>query len=113
MCTRPISTHHPLGSKFDVPAHARPGDAYTVNAAGGPNFSQTHCASYRQILDVSDWDRSVMTNVPGESAVPGDRHYGDLVNGWADGNYHQLPYSRKAVEAAAEERVLLVPAVAH
>ncbi len=102
--------HHPLGvPALDLPAHSRPGDAYTVNATGGPDYAQTHGASYREVLDVSDWDRSVMTNVPGESGVPGSAHYGDLIEGWADGRYHPLPYSRKAVEAATEERVMLIP----
>ncbi|MDQ2712519.1 MAG: penicillin acylase family protein [Acidobacteriota bacterium] len=102
--------HHPLGvPSLDLPPHARPGDGYTVNATGGPNYSQTHGASYREVLDLSDWDRSMMTNVPGESGVPGNRHYGDLIEGWADGQYHQMPYSRKAVEAAAEERLMLLP----
>jgi penicillin amidase len=40
-----------------------------------------------------------MTNVPGESGVPGNPHYGDLIKDWADGRYHQMPFSRKAVEA--------------
>ena len=102
---------HPLGvASWDLPARSRPGDAYTVNATGGPDYSQTHGASYREVLDLSNWDRSVMTNVPGESGVPGDAHYGDLREGWADGHYHPMPYSRKAVEAAAETRVMLMPA---
>jgi penicillin amidase len=102
---------HPLGAAtLELPAHSRPGDAYTVNATGGPKYSQAHGASYREVLDVSDWDRSVMTNVPGESGVPGDPHYGDLIEGWADGHYHQMPFSRKAVESAAEVRLMLMPA---
>ncbi len=101
--------HHALGASLDLPPHSRPGDGYTVNATGGAHYSQTAGASYREVLDVSDWDRSLTTNVPGESGVPGNRHYGDLIDGWADGHYHPLPYSRKAVEAAAEERLLLVP----
>ncbi len=82
-----------------------------MNATGGtpPSYSQNHGASYREVIDVSDWDRSIMTNVPGESGVPGNRHYGDLIEGWAEGHYHPMPYSRKAVEAATEERILLVP----
>ena len=64
----------------------------------------------REIIDVNDWDRSVMTNVPGESGVPGDKHYDDLLAAWAKGEYHPMPFSRKAVEAATEERILLVPA---
>jgi penicillin amidase len=101
---------HPLGvASLDLPAHSRPGDGYTVNATGGPNYSQAHGATYREVIDVSDWDRSIMTNVPGESGNPGDKHYGDLINNWADGTYHPMPYSRKAVEAAAEERLMLLP----
>ena len=102
---------HALGVKsLGLAAHARPGDGYTVNATGGPHESQTHGATYREVLDVSDWDRSVMTNVPGESGVPGDAHYGDLIEGWAEGHYHPMPYSRRAVEAAAEERLMMLPA---
>jgi penicillin G amidase len=101
---------HALGiASLNLPAHSRPGDGYTVNATGGTNYSQKTGASYREVLDLSDWDRSIMTNVPGESGVPGNPHYGDLINGWADGHYHPMPYSRKAVEAAAEERLTLVP----
>ena len=101
---------HPLGAaNLNLPPVSRPGDGYTVNATGGANYTQTHGASYREVLDVSDWDRSVMTNVPGESGVPGSPHYGDLVEGWANGHYHQMPYSRKAVEAAAEQRLMLLP----
>jgi penicillin amidase len=50
-----------------------------------------------------------MTNVPGESGVPGNPHYGDLVDGWANGHYHPIPFTRTAVEAAAEERIVLEP----
>jgi penicillin amidase len=87
----------------------RPGDGNTVNATSGPAFRQTGGASYRQILDVSDWDRSVMTNVPGESGDPESPHYSDLIDQWASGRYHPMPFTRKAVEAAAEERLWLKP----
>jgi acyl-homoserine lactone acylase PvdQ len=83
---------HPLHvPTLDLVPHARPRDAYTVNATGGPGYRQSNGASYREIIDVSDWDRSMMTNVPGESGVPGDRHYGDLIDDWADGRYHTIP----------------------
>ena len=105
-----ITFSHPLGKKeFQLGPVARPGDANTVNATNGANFRQTNGASWREILDVGDWDRSVMTNVPGESGNPASKHYGDLLQDWAAGRYHPLPYSRKAVEAALEERTLLAP----
>jgi penicillin amidase len=106
-----IYFNHPAGKKeWNLEPVSRPGDGNTVNATGGPAFSQATGASYRQIIDVSDWDRSVMTNTPGEIAVPGGKHYSDLVDGWANGHYHPMPFSRAAVEAAAEERILLLPA---
>ncbi len=105
-----ILFQHPLGRPaLDLGPVSRPGDANTVNATSGLNFQQTNGASYREILDTADWDRSVMTNVPGESGDPASPHYSDLLGDWAAGKYHPMPYSRKAVEAATEERILLTP----
>jgi penicillin G amidase len=105
-----LTLSHPLGKKeFQLGPVARPGDGNTVNATSGANFRQTNGASWREILDVGDWDRSVMTNVPGESGDPASKHYSDLLQDWAAGRYHPLPYSRKAVEAAMEERIVLQP----
>ena len=101
---------HPLNqSGWNIGPLERPGDPNAVNAAGGLNYRQSEGASWREILDVGNWDGSVMTNVPGESGNPGTRHYRDLVDDWVAGRYHPLPFSRKAVEAAAEERIVLRP----
>jgi penicillin amidase len=98
---------HPLGeSKFNLPPIPRGGDSTTVNASGRQGGTG---ASWREILDVADWDRSVMTNVPGESGDPESKHYRDLLDDWIAGRYHPLPFSRKAVEAAMEERIVLEP----
>ena len=105
-----IEFRHPLGqAAWNRGPVARPGDSNTVNATSGNGYRQTNGASYRQILDVADWDRSVMTNVPGESGDPESPHYSDLLDDWAAGRYHPLPYSRKAVERAAVERIALAP----
>jgi penicillin G amidase len=108
-----ILFHHPLGvPAFDRGPVARPGDANTVNATSGTHFQQNNGASYREILDLSNWDNSVMTNVPGESGDPESPHYSDLLDDWANGRYHPMPFSRRAVEAAADERLWLVPKAA-
>ncbi len=105
-----IRFRHPLGVKsFDRGPVSRPGDGNTVNATSGAAFQQTNGASYREILDLSDWDRSVMTNVPGESGDPQSPHYSDLIEDWASGRYHPMPFTRKAVEAAAAEHLWLMP----
>ncbi|HTS28386.1 MAG TPA: penicillin acylase family protein [Bryobacteraceae bacterium] len=105
-----LALAHPSGKReFQLGPVARPGDANTVNATSGANFHQTNGASWREILDVGDWDRSMMTNVPGESGDPSSKHYGDLLDDWAKGRYHPMPFSRKAVEAALDERIILQP----
>jgi penicillin amidase len=101
---------HPLNQKaWNLGPIERPGDANTVNAAAGMNYRQSEGASWREVIDVGDWDRSAITNAPGESGNPYDPHYRDLLDGWAAGRYHPLPFSRKAVESSVEERLVLKP----
>src|SRR5262245_13787408 len=104
-----LSTDAERRALFNLPSVERGGDGNSVNSTGGPNFRQSHGASFREILDVSDWDRSVATNVPGQSGQPGSRHYGDLLPLWADGKYFPLLYSKQKVEATAKERLTLEP----
>jgi penicillin amidase len=89
----------------------RGGDGTTPNATGS-GARQTAGASYREVIDVSSWDNSVMTNVPGQSGQPGSPHYADLFRPWAEGQYHPMLFSRAAVEKHAAARLKLVPAVA-
>ncbi len=104
-----IEFRHPLNrAEWNRGPIARPGDGNTVNSTSGANMRQTNGASFRMVLDLSDWDRSTMTNVPGESGDPSSRHYSDLVADWAAGRYHPMPFSRKAVEAATVETIRLV-----
>ena len=105
-----LTLRHPLDNpKFNLPPVERPGDGNTVNATSGANYQQASGASYREVIDLADWDRSMMTNTPGESGDPHSPHYSDLLQDWAAGRYHPMPFSRKAVEAAAEERIVLTP----
>jgi penicillin amidase len=93
-------------SLADVP---RGGDGTTVNATGSGE-RQTSGASFREIIDLSDWDRSVMINVPGNSGQPLSPNYANLLPLWADGRYHPMLFSRGAVFRHATARLLLRPA---
>ena len=95
----------------DLGPTPRPGDDTTVNATehAFDSFVQTSGASYRQILDTSDWDRSEAVNAPGQSGQPGSSHYFDLVPLWNDGQYFPLVYSREAVERETVDRLELQP----
>ncbi|HSE38012.1 MAG TPA: penicillin acylase family protein, partial [Blastocatellia bacterium] len=104
-----LSTDDARRAVFDLKPVARGGDANTVNASGGPRFTQRSGASFREILDFSDWDKSVAINVPGQSAQPESPHYGDLLPLWAEGRYFPLLFSREKIEKHAAARLLLEP----
>jgi penicillin amidase len=112
-----VRFRHPLdqtdGSTtlLDLGPVPRPGDEYTVNATGyfGKSFDQMSGASYREILDLSDWDLSVAVNTPGQSGQLGGPHYSDLLPLWSEGKYFPLVYSREAVEKEVTDRLLLKP----
>ena len=112
-----VTFRHPLdrapesGAAFDLGPVPRPGDEYTVNATGyfDESFAQVSGASYREILDASDWDQSLAVNAPGQSGEPGSKHYSDLMPLWDQGQYFPLSYSREAVEKVTADRLTLHP----
>jgi penicillin amidase len=65
--------------------------------------------SYRQILDVSDWNRSKSIHPTGQSGHPASRHYADFIKPWLNIEYHQMPWSRNQVDEATTERLTLQP----
>jgi penicillin amidase len=91
---------HALVTAYSLSTVERPGGAGTVAADG---------ASYREILDVADWDRSIVTNVPGQSAQPGSPYYGNLLKLWAEDTYFPLVYSRPRVTREAAQTMTLRP----
>ena len=86
---------------FDLPAVERPGGFGTINATG---------ANFRRIIDLSDLDRSVATNAPGQSAQPGSPFYGNLSDHLGNGEYFPMLFSREAVEGNVAHRLMLKPA---
>jgi penicillin G amidase len=91
---------HPLLRAFDLGPVQRSGGAGTVEADG---------ASYREIFDVADWDRSLIINVPGQSGQPGSPFYDNLLQLWADNGYFPLVFSPRAIDKAAKYRLTLKP----
>jgi len=80
-----------------------------VEGSGGSGTVAADGASYREILDVSNWDRSLVINTPGQSGQPGSRFYSNLLQDWADKKYFPLAFSRAAVEKAAANTLTLTP----
>jgi penicillin amidase len=107
----PLATTPARAAALNLPRVPRGGDGTTVNATGS-GARQTAGASYREVIDLSDWDRSTTINVPGESGQPGSPYYDNLLNLWAEGRYHPLVFSREEVERHAASRLKLVPKAA-
>ena len=89
-----------------------PGSAFTVASATYrmDDFAMTNGASVRMVMDVGEWDNSLVINTPGQSGDPDSPHYSDLFPLWAKGDYVPMLWSREKVEAAAEQVIELVPA---
>jgi len=115
-----IAFTHPLEPYADeetreamsLPELPMGGSGYTANntAYAPEDFEVRAGASWRMVLDVGNWDAARMTNAPGQSGRPGSPFYGDLLEGWAEGESFPLLYSHDAVAEATVKRIRLLPA---
>ena len=65
--------------------------------------------TYRQVIDLADFDRSTFMLATGASGIPGHPRYDDCIPDYLAGRQRPLLFSPAAVEAAAEARLALVP----
>ncbi|HSK26147.1 MAG TPA: penicillin acylase family protein [Jiangellales bacterium] len=65
--------------------------------------------SMRMVVDLADLDASRWVDLTGISGHPYHRHYGDQTDLWRTGGTLPMVSGRAAVEAAAQDRMLLVP----
>ena len=101
-----------LKAQMTVGPLATPGSASTPRAQTyrPSDFGVTAGASVRFVFDVGAWDNSVFINTPGQSADPKSALYRNLFPLWAEGGYAPLPFSRDAVERAAQRVITVKPA---
>jgi penicillin amidase len=91
---------HMFIDEFSLPPVERPGGFNSVNATG---------ANFRRVIDLSNVDKTMATNAPGQSAQPGSPYYGNLREHLADGVYFPLPIERQSVEKEAAHTLTLAP----
>jgi penicillin amidase len=85
------------------------GDTVGNTAYLADTFVQTGGATFRIVVDVGEWDNSLVMNSPGQSGDPDSPHYSDLFEAWNRGEAFPLCYSRARVEEVTERRIRLRP----
>ncbi|MCW2736893.1 MAG: penicillin acylase family protein [Nocardioides sp.] len=81
--------------------------ATSWNAVDG--YEVTAAPSMRMVVSLADWDDSRWINLTGVSGHPASSHYSDQTELYVDGETLPWAYSREAVEAAADDTLVLVP----
>jgi penicillin amidase len=94
---------------------AVPGDGVTVNAQAWSEqrpFAVTSIPAARFVVEVGNWDETVLVLTPGQSGRPWSSHYSDQISSWKNVETVRFPFSREAVEQSATARLELLPAPA-
>lgn len=109
-----LSVRKPLDRVFNVGPIPVGGDTDTVcQSSSQPDEGyQANLAnpSYRQILDFSDFNRSLWVKPPGQSGRVGSPHFKDQVVSWMKGDFFPMVWDRKEVESIAQRAMQLLPA---
>jgi penicillin amidase len=104
----PVVAQHPFAAFgihfWDAPRFPGSGGSYAP-AVQGLVLGQ----SFRAIWDVGNWDAGGIDFPLGESGEPGSPHYLDTVAPWLRHDLTPLPFSDKAVAAAATQTQTLSP----
>jgi penicillin amidase len=111
------SFRHPLGEVrgldvvFNRPSVPVGGDANTVwQAAYAPHHGydlNSFTASWRQIIDLADFNNSRAVLPSGNSGHPGSAHYHSMNAMWRSGGYHPMLWDRAEVEKVAAGTLVL------
>ncbi len=110
-----ITFMHVLGRSpvlkfFNRGPYAVDGRYFTVKASYAPDYyNVTYGPSYRQIIDLSDFENSISVITSGESGHFLSRFYADQIHLWLEGRYHPMLYNKDVIEARAKGALLLEP----
>ena len=108
----PLARMPTIGAMFVAAEHELGGDEQTVLQAGVDarlGFDAVVIPSWRTVVDLADVDRAEAVLTTGQSGNPVSPHWNDQTELWARGELRSCPFSRPAVEAAAERYLTLLP----
>jgi penicillin amidase len=108
-----MAIRKPMDKVFNAGPHPIPGDTDTVFQTSIrpeiPYMANLAIPSYRQIVDLADFDRSLWIKPPGQSGQLGSPNYSDQVMPWLEGRYFPMLWSRDKVAAYAQRVQMLEP----
>ncbi len=94
--------------KMEVGPLPRGGNSATPGmTTNGDN--QNAGATFRMVVDLADWDKTIFTNAPGQSGDTESSFYKNLFGMWAIDQHFPVYYSKEKIEKVAKERLLLQP----
>ncbi len=103
-----MGLEHPLSGVVDAATRARIDIAPEEKCSAGGTVGMTN-ASWRQILDVGNWDAAIAMSNPGQSGDPDSPFYRNLWDPWRNCEAFPLLYSREKIEAETRIRIRLEP----
>jgi len=103
----------PIEMLFNRGPYAVGGGASVVNATGwrlGESYATVTVPSMRMVIDLDDFDASTWNHLTGASGHAFNSHYVDQTDDWTKGIQKPWAFSKRAVEKAAVDRLVLTPA---
>ena len=107
-----IGREEPAASLLNAGDFPFGGSGDTVNNAGhegGPSFAATSIPTYRQIIDLADFNNSRFIIPPGNSGLPASPHYADHMQDYLAIRYRPLLWDWKQIETQKEGEQRLEP----
>ena len=109
----PFSRRKPLDLVFNAGRMRLGGNADTVMATGympqRPYRTRIAFPSWRQVIDVGDWDACGGVHAPGQSGQPGSPHYRNLRRRWLRNRQFPLYWSDQQLRRHTRTRLQLLP----
>jgi len=65
--------------------------------------------SYRQVIDWSNPDKSLVMHTTGQSGQVFNRHYDDMIISWLNVDFHAMLFKRDEVESDSHSLLVLKP----
>ena len=108
----PLGSIAPLRPIFNRGPYPTGGNWNTVNSGAyypDKAYAMGLGPAYRIISDPADWDATRSIIPSGQSGQPFSPYYDDQIDPWLAVDYHRLPFSQDAIQAAAVHTLTLEP----